>query len=111
MAFFFFFFFFLLCVTFCLYSLPLGDGLASACDCGTLWTLTFSTKRAVNTNNDLLRNILFSESWSTFVMCTVIKNNLIGNHHFVLTHISLASHFWDIGKQCRPRSDVAERGV
>ena len=25
-----------------------------------------------------------------------------------LTHISLASHFWDIGKQCRPRS---ERGV
>ena len=24
-----------------------------------------------------------------------------------LTHISLASHFWDIGKQCRPRSDAA----
>ena len=22
----------------------------------------------------------------------------------VLTHISLASHFWDIGKQCRPRT-------
>ena len=29
----------------------------------------------------------------------------------VLTHISLASHFWDTGKQCRPRSDAAERGV
>ena len=29
-----------------------------------------------------------------------------------LTHIlSLASHFWDIGKQCRPRSDAAERRV
>ena len=29
----------------------------------------------------------------------------------VLTHISLASHFWDIGKQCRPRSDTPECGV
>ena len=28
-----------------------------------------------------------------------------------LTHISLASHLWDIGKQCRPRSDATERGV
>ena len=28
-----------------------------------------------------------------------------------LTHISLASHLWGIGKQCRPRSDTAERGV
>ena len=27
-----------------------------------------------------------------------------------LTHTSLASHFWDIGKQCRPRSDAADRG-
>ena len=26
-----------------------------------------------------------------------------------LTHISLASHFWDIGIQCRLRSDAAER--
>ena len=30
---------------------------------------------------------------------------------FVLTHFSLASHKWDIGKQCRPRSDAAERGA
>ena len=28
-----------------------------------------------------------------------------------LTHIRLESHFWDIEKQCRPRSDTAERGV
>ena len=28
-----------------------------------------------------------------------------------LTHISLASHKNGIGKQCRPRSDDAERGV
>ena len=28
-----------------------------------------------------------------------------------LTHISLASLFEDIGKQCRARSDAAERGV
>ena len=26
-----------------------------------------------------------------------------------LTHISLASHFWDIGKQCRTRSYAAEQ--
>ena len=28
-----------------------------------------------------------------------------------LTHLSLASHKRDIGKPCRPRSNVAERGV
>ena len=28
-----------------------------------------------------------------------------------LTHISLASHFWDIGKECRPRSDAAFCGL
>ena len=28
-----------------------------------------------------------------------------------LTHISLASHFWDIGKQCRPRSDAKQRSI
>ena len=30
---------------------------------------------------------------------------------FGLTHLCLASHKWGIGKQCRPRSDAAERGV
>ena len=29
----------------------------------------------------------------------------------ILTHISLASLFWDIGKQYSPRCDAAERGV
>ena len=28
-----------------------------------------------------------------------------------LTHISLASFLWDIGKQCKPRTDAAIRGV
>ena len=28
-----------------------------------------------------------------------------------LTHISLASILWDLGKQCKPRSDAAEFGV
>ena len=28
--------------------------------------------------------------------------------HCLLTHISLASFLWDIGKQCRPRSDAVE---
>ena len=29
----------------------------------------------------------------------------------ILTHISLASFLWDIGKQRKPRSDATERGV
>ena len=33
------------------------------------------------------------------------------NKTYVLTHISLASFLWEIGKQCRSRSDAAERGV
>ena len=35
------------------------------------------------------------------------KNHLFANSvdAAILTHISLASHFWDIGKQCRPKSD------
>ena len=28
----------------------------------------------------------------------------------ILTHISLASLFWHIGKQCRPRSDAPKIG-
>ena len=31
--------------------------------------------------------------------------------HVSLTDLCLASHKRDIGKQCRPRSDAAERGV
>ena len=30
---------------------------------------------------------------------------------FLLTHISLASFLWDIGKQNSPRCDTAKRGV
>ena len=33
------------------------------------------------------------------------------NQTKVLTHISLASFLWDIGKQCKTRSDVAKCGV
>ena len=28
-----------------------------------------------------------------------------------LTHVRLASFLWDFSKQCKPRSDAAERGV
>ena len=31
--------------------------------------------------------------------------------YFTLTHISLESFLWDIGKQCRPRPGAAESGV
>ena len=34
------------------------------------------------------------------------KTNIV-----LLTHLSLASHKWDTGKQCRPRSDAAECSV
>ena len=49
--------------------------------------------------------------------CWCFENHFHTNSHFTvlkhfpLTHISLASHFWDIGKQCRPRSDTTERGI
>ena len=49
--------------------------------------------------------------------CWCFENHFHTNSHFTvlkhfpLTHISLASHFWDIGKQCRPRSDATERGI
>ena len=32
-------------------------------------------------------------------------------HFFSLTHTSLASCLWDIGEQCRPRSDATECGI
>ena len=34
-----------------------------------------------------------------------------GNDHMLLSHISLASFLWGVGKHCRPRSDAAERGI
>ena len=44
------------------------------------------------------------------------KIMLRGNHHRnisvqILTHISLASFLWDIGKQNSPRCDAEKRGV
>ena len=51
----------------------------------------------------------------TFISVLYIQNNrinrgvlIISNH---LTHLSLASLLWDIGKQHSPRCDAAERGV
>ena len=40
------------------------------------------------------------------------KKKIISSKYFpnFLTHIRLASHFWDIGKQCRPSSDAADQG-
>ena len=45
------------------------------------------------------------ESWS-FVIS--VPSRYIHSH---LTHIGPAFLFWDIGKQCRSRSDAAEHGV
>ena len=49
----------------------------------------------------------------TYVFCHKLRNirNSFKRKGVALTSLSLASHKRDIGKQCRPRSDVAERGV
>ena len=36
---------------------------------------------------------------------------MTGALHVLLTHLSLSSFLWDIGKQNSPRCDAAERGV
>ena len=39
---------------------------------------------------------------------------LLGNENsgtMALSHLSIASFLWVIGKQCRPRSDATESGV
>ena len=41
-----------------------------------------------------------------------ILTGILGMQIFhCLTHLSLASHLWDIGKQNSPRCDATERGV
>ena len=45
------------------------------------------------------------------LMVTAITASDKQVHAMILTHSCLVSHFWDLGKQCRPRSDVAEGGV
>ena len=54
------------------------------------------------------------EKWSTGIdpdmTIDCVVNFEVGSSVEILTHISLASNFWDISKQCRPRSDAAERG-
>ena len=37
-----------------------------------------------------------------------MKNNLLENVFGTLTHLCLSSYKWDIGKQCRPRSDAGK---
>ena len=45
----------------------------------------------------------------SFISTPQKKVRTLKDKQLILTHISLASHFWDIGKRCRPRSDTAER--
>ena len=42
-----------------------------------------------------------------FIVVHIIADDVI----IILTHLSLASLLWDIGKQNSPRCDAAERGV
>ena len=39
------------------------------------------------------------------------QNYFYMNQNICLSHITIGSFLWDIGKQCRPRSDLAECGV
>ena len=47
--------------------------------------------------------------WSVGANATCTKKGLCVK--MVLTHISLASFLWDIGKQNSPRCDAAKRGA
>ena len=60
------------------------------------------------------RCMLVSFSWALLHFCDVVlyfppPGVLVGISN--LTHLSLASLLWDIGKQNSPRCDAAERGV
>ena len=41
-------------------------------------------------------------------MDRLIRKILTQNDHILLTHINQQSFLWDMGKQCRPRSDNAQ---
>ena len=42
----------------------------------------------------------------------IMKNDLWVTFRFEMRYtLSLASFLWDMGKQCKPRSDATERGV
>ena len=53
--------------------------------------------------------------YSKFANIIISKNLVLTNiqklHLFSLTHISLVSFLWDIGKQYSPKCDTAERGI
>ena len=59
--------------------------------------------------------------WLDFLLCRVglragllpdsVSDVIITLHGIVLTHLSLASFSWDIGKQNSPSCDAANRGV
>ena len=74
---------------------------------GTIKYLAYVRLYSIFGKQGLIRyiNVAFSQY---FAMHTYISDS--AHNIGALTHISLASH-WDIGKQCRPRSDAAERGV
>ena len=58
-----------------------------------------------------IRNVLSEESDLNFCYLHMSEGTLSDVVANIITHLSLASHETDIGKQCRPRSDAAERGV
>ena len=52
-------------------------------------------------------SLLLKGKWKIFILgCFLLEI-----YSVILTHLCLASHKWDISKQCRPRSDAADRGV
>ena len=69
----------------------------------------FNCKKFLSTILNIMRhfNWVFTVCQVTYLGVTSVKHACTA----ILTHISLASFLWDIGKQCRPRSDATEYGV
>ena len=61
-----------------------------------------------NSNQNWHLFMIFCKTYHSWLYITFGKHLL---NLYNLTHISLASYFWDIGKQYRPRWDSAECGI
>ena len=93
--------------------------------CHVLWYLICIYTVPSDLTVPILRVILVSiyqgQPFAKYRKCPKMSNTLFHTcskcinfakiNSYFLTHLCLASHKWDIGKQCRPRSDAAECGI
>ena len=62
----------------------------------------------INTRQKVINTQLFIDQYDPY---KVPPRQVFAYYRLILTHISLASLLWDIGKQNSPRCDAAECGV